>query len=309
VFSDEEVVRLLKSSFVPYAGDQWYLHRQQDAEGTFFWKVVDQSHRKDAPKDETRQGVYAAAPDGRLLASDHFRPSSEAMVNLLKASLAKWEGLRKTRQAVIEAAPQDAGFVREPPKGGLILNVYTRIPLPPPAGKAWTPNQATGRDHMWATAEEARSLLPARWEKGHKYPVPKGVAERLIRFHLVDDVRGEPNAWEPQEITSQALTLTVEDPATGRLGLSGMARMAASGGRGYDARLQGMLTVDRKQNAFTKADILAWGEAYGEGNYTRGAPKGKFPLVIALSLAGESPADRVPPQGSRWLPGYLGTGR
>jgi hypothetical protein len=309
VFSHDEVVRILKSSFVPYAGDQWYLHRQEDAAGKFFWKVVDQSHRRHAPRDESRQGVYAATGDGQILASDHYRPSGEAMVALLRSALSKWEGLPKTRQATVEAAPQDTAFVREPPAGGLILNVYTRIPLPPPAEKAWTPNQATGRDHMWVTAEESRSLLPARWEKGQTYPVPKAVAERLIRFHLVDNVRGEPNMWEPHEITVQSLILTVDDPASGRLGLSGTARMTAAGGRGYDARLQGVLVVDQKQNAFTKADILAWGEAYGEGNYTGGAPKGKFPLVIAFSLAGNSPADHVPPQGSRWLPGYLGTGR
>jgi hypothetical protein len=40
------VVQLLKKRFVPYAGDQWYLHRRQDAQGQFFWKVAQQGHNR-----------------------------------------------------------------------------------------------------------------------------------------------------------------------------------------------------------------------------------------------------------------------
>jgi hypothetical protein len=72
--------------------------------------------------------------------------------------------------------------------------------------------------------------------------------------------------------------------------------------------LQGYLTYDRKRDRFSRLDLLAWGEFWGEGAYTGGAPKGKFPLVIAASLAGAAPADRVPPQGSRDLSDYLGKG-
>src|SRR3712207_7186712 len=43
------------------------------------------------------------------------------------------------------------------------------------------------------------------WEKGARYPVPAAVAERLIRFHLVDNVRGEPPMWARQHIREQDL--------------------------------------------------------------------------------------------------------
>ena len=59
----------MQTGFVAYAGDQWYLHRRQDEAGRFFWKVAQQGHYKDRPEDETRQGLYAAAPDGMLLGS------------------------------------------------------------------------------------------------------------------------------------------------------------------------------------------------------------------------------------------------
>ena len=77
--------------------------------------------------------------------------------------------------------------------------------------------------------------------------------------------------------------------------------------RGYEARVQGYLTYDRARDRLTRCDLLSWGEAWGRGTYTGGPPPGRFPLVIALSLAGNAPADQVPPQGSRHAAAYFGT--
>ena len=41
------------------------------------------------------------------------------------------------------------------------------------------------------------------------------------------------------------------------------------------------------------------------GTFTRGARPGRTPLGVVFAVAaGDRPADRVPPQGSRWLRGY-----
>jgi len=307
VFSNPDVVRLAKTAFVPYAGDQWYLHRQKDADGAYFWKVAQQGHFRERPESTTRQGIYVATVDGQLLGSDPYIPSVKRMVDLLERSLER--GKQHVAAATVEAAPAaDHRYTRVPPEGGLILDVFTRIPRSAGSDEKWTPNHATGRDHMWLTREEWRALLPARWEKGARAAVPRAVAERLIRFHLVDNVRGEPPMWRAEEVRQGELALVVDDPSSGRLRLEGAARMAAEG-RGYDARVQGYVEYDRTRDRITRFDVLSWGEAWGEGSYTRGAPKGRFPLRVALSLAGNSPADRVPPQASRDLGAYFGTGR
>ena len=288
-----------------YAGDQWYLHRQQDSEGRFFWKVMDQGHRRSAPRDETRQGVYACTSDGQYLASRGFHPDPQRTLEMLQSALHAFARGPKTASLPASSDPGDGQFTRKLPDGGVALNVFTRIPLPRAEG-TWTPNHATGRDHMWITREEWKSLVPQSWTKGAAVAIPAALQKRLIRFHLVDDVRGEPNMWSSSEILSQDLKLTVEDPATHRMRLAGSARMKTeSGSRGYDARLQGTLTYSPAEGRFTRVDMLSWGEAWGEGTYTRGAPPGRFPLVIAFSLAGNTGADQVPPQASRWLPGYL----
>jgi hypothetical protein len=96
----------------------------------------------------------------------------------------------------------------------------------------------------------------------------------------------------------------VED--TGKLRLEGTARMAtADNARGYDARIQGYLTYDQAASRFTRVDFLSWGEAWGEGTFTRNPPPGHFPLLIAFTLAGSSPGDRIPPQAIRQVSAYM----
>ena len=57
IFSNPEISGTITSRFVAYAGDQWYLHRQKDADGEFFWKVAQQGHMARLPEDATRQGI------------------------------------------------------------------------------------------------------------------------------------------------------------------------------------------------------------------------------------------------------------
>src|SRR5207244_1123336 len=87
---------------------------------------------------------------------------------------------------------------------------------------------AAARDHLWLTADEVQALVPAQPRKGALLQVPRRVAERILRFHLVDNTRGEPPMWRREEIRTQELKLTVEDAdAEGiRLRLDGSALLA-----------------------------------------------------------------------------------
>ncbi|CAN5904742.1 hypothetical protein BH23PLA1_BH23PLA1_22160 [soil metagenome] len=67
----------------------------------------------------------------------------------------------------------------------------------------------------------------------------------------------------------------------------------------------GYLTYDRPAKTLTRFDVVALGDHWGEGPYTRGARPGRAPLGVAFQLVnGQQPADRIPPQASRYLPGY-----
>lgn len=318
VFSNETVISRLKTGFVPYAGDKWYLNRQQDADGRFLARLAAQRDgaikKADAP-----QGVYVATPGGVLLAYDHFRPNAESFLALLDRATAAAQ--RQATEPIVDAAagdaaPADPRFRRNPPPGGQVLNVYTRIPLAQ-TETVWTPNQATGRDHLWLTEGDLRALRPPEWRAGARYPVPPALAARIARFHLVDNVRGEPPFWAASDLQASNLFLSVEDAAARRVRLEGTVRLMSSNGgapRTFEARVQGYLAWSKAadggnvdEERLDRFDWLAWGEASGEGPYTKGAPAGRFPLVIAASLApaNDVAAQTVPPQGSRERDAYL----
>jgi hypothetical protein len=266
---------------------------------------MDQGHRKSAPRDETRQGVYAAGPDGTYLGSRGFHPDPQRTLDMLTSALSKWSSTTKTVALPETSRGSDKRFAPAPPVGASILNVYTRIPIPQDADR-WTPNNATGRDHLWILREELDSLKSAAWKTGESVPIPRNLQQRILRFHLVDNVRGEPNMWEARDAADSKLQLIVDDPRSRTLKLSGYARLKSpDGARGYDARVQGYLRCDSASGRPLDVRLLAWGEAWGSGTYTRGAPPGRFPLLVAFGVAGNSDADRVAPQAARWLPGYI----
>jgi hypothetical protein len=144
--------------------------------------------------------------------------------------------------------------------------------------------------------------------------VPIKVAERILRFHLLDNTRGEPNMWRRDEVREHQLVLIVDEvtPAAVRLRLEGSALLASGpnverAARGFDVRLLGHLRYDRTKQLLDEWDVVAVGDHWGEGTYTRRARAGRKPLGIVFELAdGKSAADRVPPQGAREFHTYFG---
>jgi hypothetical protein len=325
-FSDAEIIRMATEDYVPVVGDDWYQRRREDAEGKFFRGVANQGPRK-GEGGTTRQGIYCFTADGQLLAYKNAGQAPDVMRDTLRQGLAKWRQLPAERRkpgAVQVGGPDqtDDRFTRTPPPGGLVVNVYSRILDRAQGG--WskgtckTPGgDQAARDHLWLTKAEWQALVPTKLKAGESFPMPPAVAERILRFHLLDNTRGEPSMWRRADIRAQHLTLTVEDvtPTAVRLRLEGSALLAtdadiAKAARGFDVRLLGRLTYDRAKHALERFDVVAVGDHWGEGTYTRGARPGRQPLGIAFELArGNTAADQVPPQAARELNAYFGRDR
>jgi hypothetical protein len=312
--------------YISIAADDWYQRRRDDAEGMFFRGVADQGPRR-GEGGSTRQGIYCFTADGKLLAYKNAGQMPEVMRETLRQGLREWQRLpaerRRPGAVRVEALSQaDAQFARSPPPGGLIVNVFTRILDHEQGalcrGSCGTPGgEQAARDHLWLTETEWKSLVPARPNRGDRFPLPAAVAERILRFHLIDNTRGEPPMWRRDEIRAQELMLTVEEatPDAVRLRLDGTALLAsaadaAQAKRGFDVRLLGYLRYDRLKEVLDRFDVVAVGDHWGEGPYTRRARPGCTPLGIAFELAsGKSGADRVPPQAAREIASYLGRSR
>jgi hypothetical protein len=321
-FSDPEILRMARDEYVPVACDDWYQRRREDDEGHFFRSVADQGPRKGAG-GSTRQGIYCLTPSGKLLAYKNAQDAA-VMREVLRQGLGKWRRLPASERrpgAYQYAGPEkvDARYVRTPSPGGLIVNVYTRILDQGKDGLgrdtcSFTGGDQAARDHLWLTKPDWQALVRAGTRKGQRFPMARPVADRLLRFHLVDNTRGEPNFWRPEDVRQAELTWTVEEatPVSLRLRLDGSALLATDADlgrarRGYDARLLGYLHFDREKGVVDRFDLLAVGDHWGRGTYTPGSRPGRKPLGVALELRrGNDPADLLPPQGARELQAYLG---
>jgi hypothetical protein len=100
-----------------------------------------------------------------------------------------------------------------------------------------------------------------------------------------------------------------------RLRLVGSALLAtnadpARAARGFDVHLLGFISLDRRRHVLDEFRVVAVGDHWGEGIFTRGARPGRTPLGIAFQLADrKKPADLVPPQMARDIGRYFGLER
>ena len=317
VFSDPQIIKTLQENFVTVATDDWYSRRQKDAVGEFFRKMSAGGPQR--PEGATRQGLYCFTADGVLLG---FRNpvQAEPVRELLRSSLAKWQALpaaqREPRAFDAERGKPDAAYHRPLPEGGVAVRVYAReLEADGQGGYRKAPARPgapgfASLDHLWLRREEWQALLPTKPEVGATYTVPAPIVRRIARFHLIDNTRGEPPMWEAGELRSSDLRLTVErvEKSVVTLRLAGKVHLETrAGDRGYQPTLDGTLAYDTEANAFRRFDVVALGDHWGEGSYTRGARPGRTPLGIAFQLAdGKQEADKIPPQAARELGLYFG---
>ena len=279
---------MLKSEFIPVAIDQAYQRRQKDTEGALYRKIAGQGPRKNFAG--TTQGLYLATANGKLLAYNNNR-GSDRIKRLMRDALAQ---PAPDKVVPVEKETLDPRYNPQLPEGGLIVRVHAKVlDGYEPTDDKWRQifQTAIARDNLWISKSEHQMLAGGE--------IPKTMQRRIARFHLVDNTRGEPPMWKDSEIRS--LEMSVEDGV-----VSGHVSLQTEDGRrGYDAKLKGELAVE--EDKVIRFDVVALGKHWGEGRYTGGAPKGKFPLAVTFELAdGSDVADAIPPQGSRgWLAGYL----
>lgn len=322
-FSDRDVLRMAREDFIPVTADDWYQRRRQDAEGEFFRKVANQGPRK-GQGGGTRQGIYVLTADGELLSFKNAGNLTDVTRDELQRALVKFNRLPAARRKpggieVGEPGKLDPRYTRTPPKDGLVVRVHARI-LDRKDGEVRVGTCETlggdraSRDFLWLTRDEVRALAPAKAEVGQTYDVPAAVRDRILRFHLIDNTRGEPEFWGRDDIHRAQMTLTVT-AATAEsvtLQLDGTALLAtdadpAKAERGYEVRLRGELRYLPGKQTFDRFDVAAVGEHWGDSTFTRGSRPGRSLLGVAFGpVAGDDPADRVPPQAAREWNRYFG---
>ena len=292
-FADPQIIEMLQGAFIPVAIDQWYQRGQDDPEGQFYQRLATQGPRRDM--NETTQGFYIATAAGELLHYNNNR-GPERIKSLMKGVIAR---SRSWSADPIGESPGVAADTVQPTPGTVVVQVNSKVLAGYPTGSASAYQtilqNAVGRDNLWIYPAELAALEAGQF--------PRTLAEKIARFHAVDNTRGEPPMWRESEIQQLQIRLRENGVVQGRLKLA-----TADQHRQYQADLRGRLEFSDGQ--LRRFDLVIHGFFQGEGPYTKGAPAGKFPLAVAFRIGDSSdPAGQVLPQAIKAFGrGYLRMG-
>ena len=314
-FADAKIIELVNSNFILVAADDWYQRRREDDEGVFFRKVASKARAKG--KAATRRSTSHRV--GKLLG---YRITTMPMswrfhLRLFTVGTSSPRARRaKGRCKFDDVKKVDTNYA-QPPKDGLIVNVHRILDCKDDLfshGTCRFPGgDKTAHDRLWLTAAELQALMPKDVAKDQEVALPEAVQYRLARFHLMDNTRGEPPMWTKPQVRSLKLKLVAVavKEADVRLKLTGTILLSTQADtkqaeRGYDVALLGDIRYDPKTRKMTRFDVVALGDHWGAGPFTKGARPGRTPLGVALELADpEKAADRVPPQAARESNAYF----
>jgi len=309
---------MINDSFVPVAIDINLLTHQTDSEGDFFRHIAEQGHFAGRQKPTpTRQGLYVTGVDGDLL---HSLNSTEAdsIISLMSRGLAKWDRKQKTNnvgKALRSTNTPDGKYVIDFPEGGMILR-QTMRDLPRKSSR----NHDTSRhnfDHAWLTAKEKLQFAPEQMKVGVAWQIPPSTVKRFASFHTVDQVHGEADAWNWEDVKHASMVARVRKVSGTKatIQLSGKVNCVKppSGETNpynkytitkditNDLSIKGWLVYDSKSKDFDSFRMVAAGMRSGTDLYnSRRNDMGPSPIGFSFEMLPDKPANRIKPKFLIW---------
>jgi hypothetical protein len=189
--SDPAVIRLISENVVPVAVNLYTIREDKGPAGDFFRKLNSQFVQY--------QGLYLAAPDGKLLVKKQMW-TLENVLGGLKEGLRAF-GPVKPRQSHSEyLARRGCGVDKD---GGVILSVSTKllfVPHVPEDLADLNPSAIpmTGHDRILLSAAELNTLVPDGIREGTRWTVPEATARQF--FPVLDN--WDKRFRKPGEVTA-----------------------------------------------------------------------------------------------------------
>ncbi len=258
------------------------------------------------PPDHTIQGFLVVSADGR--AFDWLNDSDPAQVKTFLEHGLSWYRKIDAKHVSISDAELNEPFSKHPPSDATVVRTFSRI-RPTPAGCDKL-NQSVGRDHMWIFADEVREIVqdtPKAPSEVQSFPMPKTLAMRMVRFHLIDNVRGEPDMWRKEDVKKAEFSVHMKsengNSRTYRF-VGACSIETANSKRGLDGKIEGEFDVNCQTDKITRWRAYSESMAWGESRFTPGAPKGRFPLIVAMTETNDETSKIVPPQAVSYGENY-----
>jgi|GEM_PF-2572493 len=245
-------------------------------------------------------GLFALRPDGTQLAVPRTTTESPTpkrdTAEFLQAALEAWDGLspeERTYDAAVADYPRPpspweaaTNLPAELPPNRVVLQSWIRD-LPREDKDEIAPEGAEIRRKgffrdLWNTDfawfEDPAAWLPENPKVGDVYSVPRWAVERLVRFHLVDNVAGLTRSFERDHVEIAEIRLAVVAASADRVEmvLSGQTRAAEAGEwqlsqtteevattRGFETTIHGRATWLHREERFERLEFLAKGTRWG----------------------------------------------
>lgn len=287
------MVAALRKNFVPVAANLRDLQGPDTEVARWFLAAAGKVNYKVATGEEA-EGYYVLATDGTPLAFTDWQDAGKVLDVLSKGSAAA-----KTHQTQPwQAKPTPPGH-ELPASDTSVVRTFCRVrPIPEGSNPI---NASVGRDHLWIYADEVKALMAA---PAGDHPFPPTLTARLARFHLIDNVRGEPDLWREDEVRKASFSFhrVGGSGPDARFAFSGSyAQRNESGDRGLEGTLHGEFRISVADGRITRfrayGEAQAWGSSI-ESKCTLLAPKGKYSVVFAMVDATDTVSQWVPPQGA-----------
>ena len=320
VWNDPRVVEKARE-FVPATDEVWRLQRHPDRECQFFRQQV---AGRSTPIGGSWQGLYIFSPSGKLLARQNTLQADKAL-QLMERGLEAWAKLpaeEKKPAAADQYQPQHRWELFYPLTGLVLTSTSRDLPADASPQKRGRWN----RDHIWFHPSELAAWLPEKRQVGTSTTLPRTLALRLARFHVVDNISGQEGPFSEQDIEEADVQIQItrsegdlihlqitgefvtESDGVYKLGETDWKHFP-SRTRGVKARLSGVAIWNSSQQKFDRFKAVVAGTVWGGSglNGRRGVTKNS-PAQVAwwIDLAGDQPADRLPPAfvdvyGADWI--------
>jgi hypothetical protein len=243
---------------------------------------------------ESVQGFYTLASDGTGYGFENVR-SPKVVLEMLQEASSAFTKNPPPKVAINESTFMSIFSKSKEPSNTKVVRVFTRVrPIPVGANSL---NKSLGRDHLWIVGKDIQELTAAG-ASGSAFKMPHNLLMRIVRYNLIDNVRGQPDLWEHSQV-KQANIVVSPVGMTGKemnYKFTGDFSLRTDDGkRGLEGTISGEITTVPNERKLARFRAFADATAWGDSKFTAHAPSGRFPLVIAMLDVDDSLAQTVAP--------------
>lgn len=283
----------------------------RNEERVFFKRVIEQITGEWA--HESRQGTYVVTPSGKLLEARALtkigwqsmeRPKD--VLQLMEKGLEQWGKLspaeRRKDPGLKLPVEANNDWDKFYPADGLVLRMTCRD-LPRKEGDwsqvLWGEQVWENLDYAWFRKSEANQWIPSSIATGTTFEVPGVLVERLVRFHMLDNVRCvSAKHFRKEDVQKARLTGKVVEVRGNNVSLrfEGSSRAERLDPKvGLETSLLGRAVFNAASGRFSTFELIAVGNRWGTQETRESVNPSPLGFIFVL-VPGTDPRDHAPPR-------------